>query len=194
MNDVPSVVDLDAADLEWGEHQIAGADQPARMVMLRMDAEAGVRTVLVQFPDGWRRDATGHQPAAEEMVLLSGALSISGLEVSTEHLLVMEPRATRSATSVRGETSAVVWFSGPGGGWAEGEAPDGGEGRLLDLGPSLARDPRAGLAGSVEASEAVGGAVFATDVEVLWPAARRWAFVPAGSSVPDVAGLAVVHT
>ena len=69
-----TLVDLDAADLQWLEHNIAGSDQPARLVMLHADAERQTRTVLVSFPPGWTRDAVGHQPAGEEMVILSGAL------------------------------------------------------------------------------------------------------------------------
>jgi hypothetical protein len=194
VSDQPDVIDLDSADLVWGEHRIAGAEQPARMVMLRADADLGVRTVMVQFPEGWRRDDIGHQPAAEEMVLLSGALTISGLEVSTGQLLVMEPQATRAATSVRGETRAVVWFSGPGGGWTDGEAADGGKGEVLLADGSLVRSSRPGLVGTVVGREAVAGEVFDTDVEVLWPTARRWAYVPAGVAVPAVDGFALVHT
>ncbi|MGN0063293.1 MAG: hypothetical protein ACI379_03560 [Nocardioides sp.] len=38
------------------------------------------------------------------------------------------------------------------------------------------------------------GEVFPTDVEVLWPGARTWAYVPAGEPVPAIDGLAFVHT
>ena len=44
---------------DWIDHAIAGSDRPARLSMLRADAERGTRTVLVGFPDGWRRDADG---------------------------------------------------------------------------------------------------------------------------------------
>ena len=62
--------DLDGADLEWREHQISGSEKPARMVLLHADAERQTRTVMVEFPPGWKRDAVGHQPAGEEMVIL----------------------------------------------------------------------------------------------------------------------------
>ena len=71
------ITDLDSPDLTWIEHHIAGSDDPARLAMLHADAARQTRTVLVQFPPGWRRDAVGHQPAGEEMVILSGALSMS---------------------------------------------------------------------------------------------------------------------
>jgi hypothetical protein len=194
MTDQLTIVDLDADDLAWGEHQIAGAERPARIVFLRADPELGTRTVLVRFPDGWRRDAVGHQPAAEEMAVLDGALSISGLTCATGQVLVVEPHATRAATSTADGTRAVVWFSGAGGGWAGGEAADAGRAQVLTADPGLARGERAGLVGTLAGREDVAGAVLDTDAEVLWPQARRWVFVPAGTAVPAIAGYAIVHT
>ncbi|MCL3818685.1 hypothetical protein [Aeromicrobium wangtongii] len=194
MTDQLTIVDLDADNLAWGEHQIAGAERPARIVMLRADSERGTRTVMVRFPDGWTRDAVGHQPAAEEMVVLGGALSISGLTCAPGQVLVVEPKATRAATSTADGTRAVVWFSGAGGGWTDGEAADAGSAELLTADRTLTRGARDGLVGTLTAREDAAGAVFDTDVEVLWPEARRWAFVPAGGAAPDIAGLAIIHT
>ncbi|MFI5429776.1 hypothetical protein [Aeromicrobium sp. UC242_57] len=194
MTDQPTAVDLDSADLAWGEHQIAGAEKPAGIVMLRANPEQGTRTVIVRFPDGWTRDAVGHQPAGEEMVVLDGALSISGLTCGAGQALVVEPKATRAATSTLDGTRAVVWFSGAGGGWADGEAADAGSTELLTVDAALSRGPRDGLVGSLAARDDVAGAVFGTDVEIVWPGARRWAFVPAGTATPDVTGLAIIHT
>ena len=145
MSDQLTIVDLDGDDLAWGEHQIAGAEQPAGIVMLRVDAARGARTVMVHFPDGWSRDAVGHQPAGEEMAVLDGALSISGLTCAAGQVLVVEPHATRAATSTADGTRAVVWFSGPGGGWADGAAADAGRAEVhpadADAGPWPARRP-----------------------------------------------------
>ena len=52
-----AITDLDSPDLTWIEHAIAGSDLPARLCMLRADEARGTRTVFVEFPDGWRRDA-----------------------------------------------------------------------------------------------------------------------------------------
>ncbi|WP_185995304.1 hypothetical protein [Nocardioides campestrisoli] len=189
-----TVVDLDSEELVRGQHAIAGAAQPAAIVMLGADPSAGTRTVLVEFPDGWSREATGHQPAGEEMVVLSGALTISGLTCGVGQSLVVEPHATRSATSTTDGTRAVVWFSGPGGGWADGEAEQAGAAEVLAADETLDRGPRAGLVGTLRGLASAAGLVFDTDVDVLWPQARRWADVPAGTPVPDVAGPAIVHT
>lgn len=188
-----TLVDLDAPDLTWIDHAIAGSDRPARLSMLRADAERGTRTVLVRFPDGWRRDATGHQPAGEEMVILSGALSISGHTAAAGEYLVVEPKATRSATSVADGTSAVVFFSGAGGGWADGEASDAGSISVAPVVPGDLRDERAGLVGTASVLAEADRQVFDVDVDVVWPATRQWAHVPAGHPTPDVPGQAVVR-
>lgn len=194
MTDQLTIVDLDGDDLAWGEHQIAGAEKPAHIVLLGANAELGTRTVMVRFPAGWTRDAVGHQPAGEEMAVLDGALSISGLTCGVGQVLVVEPNATRAATSTADGTRAVVWFSGAGGGWADGEAADAGRAEVLPADANLARATCDGLAGTLTAREDAAGAVFETDVEVLWPDARRWALVPAGTAAPDIAGFAIIHT
>ncbi|WP_110241509.1 hypothetical protein [Nocardioides gilvus] len=187
------VVDLTSDDLTWFEASIAGAELPARMSMLHQDADRGVRSVLVDFPDGWRRDAVGTQPAAEEMLPLSGSLSISGVTASPGQLLVIEPRALRAATSTTDGTRAVVFFTGAGGGWMDGEELVTGEKSLHDLGEGLVRGPRPGFAGLLEWRDEVRGATFFADAEVVWVQAQQYAFVPAGQRVPDVAGAAVVR-
>lgn len=187
------VIDLDSPDLTWGTHQIAGAELPAGMTMLRADAERGTRVVVVTFPDGWRRDATGNQPAGEEMVVLTGALSISGLTISAGQMLIASPFATRAATTVVDGTSALVWFSGPGGGWSDGEADLPGAAVVHTVDATLSRPAADGLVGSIEARESVAGETFADDVDLYWPAARTWAFVPAGTAAPQIEGLAIIH-
>lgn len=188
-----TLVDLDAADLEWREHHIAGSDRPARLVLLHADAERQTRTVLVQFPPGWSRDAVGHQPAGEEMVILSGALSISGVTAGLGDYLVVEPRATRAATSVEDDTRAVVWFSGPGGGWTDGEAADAGTASVAALVAGQQRGPHAELVGTVTVHDQLSEQAFEADVDVLWTADATWAHVPAGDVVPARAGQAIVH-
>lgn len=188
-----TVVDLTGPDLEWRDHAISGSDSPARMVLLHADAERETRTVMVRFPPGWSRDAVGRQPAGEEMVMLSGALSISGHTAGVGEFLLIEPRATRSATSAADDTCAVVFFSGPGGGWVDGPDVDPGAITVSPVTDGLGRPTSARMPGSVSVLAAAGGAVLDADADVLWPESRQWAFVPAGSAVPDVPGRAVVR-
>ena len=188
-----TTIDLDGSDLQWAEHNIAGSDQPAKLVMLHADAERQTRTVLVQFPPGWKRDAVGHQPAGEEMVILTGALSISGVTAGLGDYLVVEPRATRSATSVADDTRALVWFSGPGGGWTDGAADDAGTATVAPLAAGEQRGAHAELVGTVTVHDELTEQAFDADVDVLWTEGRHWAHVPAGTPVPARPGRAVVH-
>jgi len=185
--------DLDGADLEWREHAISGSDKPARMVLLHADAERQTRTVMVAFPPGWKRDAVGHQPAGEEMVILDGALSISGSTAAVGDFLVIEPRATRSATSAADDTRALVWFSGPGGGWTDGPAADAGTLGAAPLAVGTQRGPVDELVGTVSVHDELSEQAFEADVDVLWTEDRHWVHVPAGSTVPARPGRAVVH-
>jgi len=188
-----TTTDLDGADLVWLEHNIAGSDQPAKLVMLHADAERQTRTVLVRFPPGWKRDAVGHQPAGEEMVILDGALSMSGVTAGLGDYLVVEPRATRSATSVADGTQALVWFSGAGGGWTDGAAADAGTATVAPLAAGEQRGPHDELVGTVTVHDELAEQAFDADVDVLWTEARQWAHLPAGTTVPAYPGRAVVH-
>lgn len=188
-----SPTDLTSPELRWFEAAIAGADLKARMCMLHEDADRGVRTVLVEFPDGWRRDAVGTQPAAEEMVPLSGSLSISGVTAKPGQLLVIQPRALRSATSTTDGTRAVVFFTGAGGGWVDGEELVAGSMSLHELGPALLRGPGPGFAGLVEWRAEVAGGKFFADTEIVWTESQQYAFVPAGEPAPAGEGPAVVR-
>ncbi|NPC97653.1 hypothetical protein [Nocardioides sp. zg-DK7169] len=188
-----SIVELDSPDLAWGQHTVAGADVPAGMVMLHADAQRPYRAVLVGFPDGWRRDVTGNQPAGEEMVVVSGALHISGRTCAVGEVLLAEPHATRAATSTEPGTRAVVWFTGTPGGWSEGEAEHPGNLDVVPIAPGVLRGPSDTLPGTVEVREDVSGAVFDSDVDLVWPDAQRYLHLPAGTPAPQVAGPAVVR-
>ncbi len=187
------IVDLDSPDLAFNSYAIAGSDVAADLAMLHADDSRAVRAVLVAFPDGWRREGTGHQPAAEEMVVLSGALSMSGQTCDTEHLLSAAPHATRSATSVLDGTRAVVWFAGAPGGWQEGAPSEPGVLRVLPLAPGTVRAPVDGLIGSVEVREDVAGATFDVDADLVWPGSAQYAHLPAGTPAPQVPGRVVVR-
>ena len=188
-----TLVDLTSDDLSWFEAQIAGAELKARMTMLHSDAERGVRTVLVAFPDGWRRDAIGTQPAGEEMICLTGALTVTGITATPGNFLTITPRALRSATSTEDGTRAVVWFTGEGGGWVDGKELVSGTATLSVLDEGFVRQPQEGLRGRVELQQDVSGRTFEVDVEVVWPDGQQYAYVPAGQSVPEASGRALVR-
>ncbi len=59
--------------------------------------------------------------------------------------------------------------------------------------PGDLRDERAGLVGTASVLAEADRQVFDVDVDVVWPATRQWAHVPAGHPTPDVPGQAVVR-
>ncbi|MBW9205583.1 hypothetical protein KV102_16160 [Mumia sp. zg.B53] len=179
--------------LEWASFAPAGADQKAEMVLLHQSADATSRTVLVRFPARWQRAMTGNQPAGEEMLVLEGALSMSGSTCRPGQILVVEPRATRSETGVEDETRALVWFSGAAGGWVEGVAPEPGTIAVTDLAPGVVRPGGGALSGSVELRDGADLGAFPTDADVYWPALGRWAHLAAGEAAPSGEGTAVVR-
>lgn len=188
-----SVVDLLSDELAFVEAPIAGAPGKVRMSMLNVDEARGVRSVLVAFPDGWRREAVGTQPAGEELVVVRGALTLSGLTAEPGKLLHVTPRALRSGTSTQDCTRAVVWFTGAGGGWVEGDELVAGTATLDALADGFVREPVEGLHGRVEHRSGVAGASFTQDVEVVWFETAQYARVGSGDAVPDVDGPAAVR-
>ncbi|MGH1564992.1 hypothetical protein [Mumia sp. DW29H23] len=179
--------------LEWASFAPAGADQKAEMVLLYQSADATSRTVFVRFPAGWQRAMTGHQPAGEEMLVLEGALSMSGSTCRPGQLLVVEPRATRSQTGTEDETRALVWFSGAAGGWTEGPADEPGTLTVSDLAPGTVRAGGGTLSGSVEQVDGADLGSFDHEVDVYWPSLGRWAHLGAGEAAPAGEGVAVVR-
>ncbi|WP_370614865.1 hypothetical protein [Mumia sp. Pv 4-285] len=190
-----TVTDLYDDALSWNSFSPAGADVPAEMVMLRSVAGSNSRTVLVRFPAGWSRSKTGYQPAGEEMLVLTGALTMSGQTGKPGHLLVVEPRATRADTATTGETRALVWFSGAPGGWTEDvlDEAEAGAISVLPVSADLRREPSDALPGLVEVIGDVSGRTFDNDVDLVWLASGQWAHVTAGEPAPEVGGEAVVR-
>ncbi|KHL15780.1 hypothetical protein CLV56_0586 [Mumia flava] len=185
--------DLRDDDVEWIGFAPAGADQKAELVMLYQSADATRRAVLVRFPAGWERTITGHQPAGEEMVVLSGALAMSGRTCTPGTMLVVTPRATRSATATPEETRAVVWFSGAAGGWSPTESDEPGEVSLRPLEPGVVRPATPGLSGSVEVVDGSTLTTFEVEVDLISPGEGRWFHLAAGERAPGLAGDVVVR-
>ncbi len=91
-------------------------------------------------------------------------------------------------------TSALIFFSGPGGGWTEGHHEAPGDISTAPLADGIVRPAGGEMTGSVSVCAAVAGAVFDTPVDVVWVAELRWAHVPAGEPAPAIDGPAVVRS
>ena len=188
-----SIVDLTSDAHEWLEASVAGAAHTVRMYPLHVDLQHGTRSVLIAYPDGWRRDGAGTQPAGEELVPLSGAFTLSGHRAVPGSVLVITPRALRSETSSDDGTRAVAFFSGPGGGWEAGDASVAGRVETRELAEGLVREDTIGLVGHLEVVPEVPEDGFGVDAEIVWLEAKRYAFVPRGGIPPEVEGRALVR-
>lgn len=188
-----STTDLASDQHEWLEASIAGAELKARMYPLHVDLVRGTRSVLLTFPDGWNRPSTGTQPAGEEFVPLTGALTLSGHRVGAGEVLVATPRCLRSNTFSEDGTRAVVFFSGPGGGWEDGDASVCGTIEKHALVDGFVRPETEDLVGRLELLDALPEDGLDVDVECVWIDAQKYAFVPRGGIPPQVEGRVVVR-
>ena len=94
------------------------------MKRLSVDPESGASSALVEFPAGWHRSGTGHYLVDEEVYLLSGDLTVSGVRY-TEHCYSFLPAGyTRSASHSENGALAIAFYSGEPR-WHAGEAPAG---------------------------------------------------------------------
>lgn len=82
--------------------------------MLRDDREARSRTLLVRFPAGWARPETGSYEASEEVLILSGTLTMSGRTYEPGEWAFLPPGWLREGTWAKdGEVIALARFDGP---------------------------------------------------------------------------------
>lgn len=180
----PLLIDLDGP-LDWQEHDIPGGSEPVRLARLRV----GVNTVnAVRFPAGWRRAADGAYESAEEFTVLTGALHMSGAIFVEPHWAYVPAGWRRTNTHVHEEVLAVARFEGPPR-WREGT---GEVFRVLEstpLGPDRELRPA-----HTRLVAALGPEPAAETLEVLSTRARRWAWVPAGASIPALEGPLIVRT
>lgn len=185
--------------LDWEPFDVPGGTEPVSLLRLRAERGARAFTVLVRFPEGWKRPTPGFYEAAEDVVFLAGELTINDATYRAgewAHLPVGYPRRSSLAHA---ETLAVARFSGSAR-WRDGEGGASAEPALqrtltFDGGARSPLGTGAGVllrAGSPDSSWIVDapppGASSPIDAELLDVAARAWAFVPAGEPFPTFAG------
>jgi hypothetical protein len=177
------VVDL-AGDLDWNAFEIPGATIPARIVTLHVDPSRA-RSLLVEFPEGFRRDVEGWYECAEELVVIEGGLEMSGQTYRPNDWAWIPAGAPRTATAAKPSMLALARFDGPAR-WHEGSAPSTGPVRRDVLG-DRARVLRRGAQESTWLTEPPSG-VADSDTELLAIESRTWARVPAGATFPALEG------
>jgi hypothetical protein len=187
-------------DLDWQGFEIPGGSAAVRIALLRVEPETRARTLLVRFPDGWRREIAGAYEAAEEFVVLEGILAMSGATYREGDWAYVPRGLMRRATVASPSVLTLARFDGPARWIAQAE-----EGRtapalhraLVPEGEAVASPLGAGRAWPLRRGELESawlmerpepGRPAPLDVELLDLGARVWAWVPAGAALPHLAG------
>lgn len=192
MSGQPALIDLRSADHSWRTVGIGGATTDVELARLHVDRATRASSSLVRFPTGWTRPGTGYYSCAEELLVLDGAIQVSGIEYRAGDYGYLPPYVTRSASGSAAGCLAVAWFSGVPT-WIEGTA----EGFAENAGrhgpasgcrrPTGQRVQGAAYVGAVDSSR-----VGAVDTELVtldgW-----WTLVPAGVVPPALGGEALVR-
>lgn len=159
---------------------IPGGNAPVPMAVLREEPAIRARTLVVRFPAGWHRPGPGYYEAAEELIVLDGALTMSGVTYHPGDYGYVPAHATRFETSVEAETLVFARFDGP-------ARYREGEGTSQEPQPAGPPDPTRLIA-------VAGGSPAPVDTELLELATNRWCFVEKGMLFPAFDGLCFART
>lgn len=111
-----------SGERDWRDIEIGGGTPSVRLERLHYDRATKASTSLVEFPAGWTRPDTGWYPCAEELHVISGSITVSGLTYEAGGYGYMPPFYSRIDSSSDG-CLALAWFSGAPG-WNLGTAED----------------------------------------------------------------------
>lgn len=120
----PHIEFIQQQDLPFQDVIMAGGGAEAAVGVKRLsaDPESGASSILLQLPPGWRRPGTGHYLADEEMYVLEGGLSLSGIEYR-EHSYAHLPGGYTRADAHSESGALVLAFYSRTPEWIDGEAP-----------------------------------------------------------------------
>lgn len=189
-----NLIDLRSADLEFTAVTLPEATSPIGLARLHADPGTGAAVSLVRFPAGWQRPATGHYTTAEEFVLLSGELVISGIHFVAGDCGFLPAFTSREATSSPRGCLALAWFAGTPR-WVSGvtdsttnPAPPAD---IIHSSPASQLRPRS-APGSARIGEPPTHATMPT--EVLSLSTWQWIIVHPGQPVPALPAPMLVRT
>ncbi|HEX9695240.1 MAG TPA: hypothetical protein VGB64_02880 [Actinomycetota bacterium] len=175
----------------WAEFPIPGGAAPVPIVQLRFDPASRAQTLFVRFPAGWSRPVSGFYEAAEEFVVISGTLRMSGATYEPGDWGYVPAGSVRTATDVLGECLVFARFDGPAR-WREAAEAAGPAPMTAPL-SGEPRELRRGDGSIVRYGPVEAGVPAAGDTEVLDLARAAYAFVAAGSPLPPVDGACFVR-
>jgi hypothetical protein len=186
-------LDLRAVEPDrWMRAVLKGTDVEVELVVLHHDPLTGAATSVVRFPPGLRRDELGCYPAAEELVVLDGALDFAGRTFVAGDYVYVPPRVQRTPMASPDGLLVLAWFSGAPAWLTDPDEAAGGDVGHASLKPGVLRPPSDDVPGTTQ----VETALQPTDVdrEVLDIPTGRWCFLPAGTATPTATGPFVTRT
>ena len=177
---------------EWHDLTLPGSDRPVRLRRLHADDRTKASVSVVRFPPGWRRAVTGHYLAAEEFLVLEGAINVVA-EHNAGDYVYLPPRTARVDTISPQGALVVAYFSAPPQ-WIDGppQTPPPQE-PVFGRPTGVLRDNAPEVNGGCQAVAELGPEPLAVDRDVIWLADSTWEWVPAGA-VPRGAGPALVRS
>lgn len=176
----------------WTPIDIPGGSAPVPIVVLRRDPASRAQTMFVRFPAGWSRPVAGFYEAAEELVVISGVLHMSGITYKPGDWGYIPAGSVRTSTDTPEECVVFAHFDGPARWQAAAEAS--GPPHMTETLSGAPRVLRSGDGSQASFGPLKPDEVAATDTEVLELERSTFAFVAAGQSLPAVDGACFVRT
>jgi hypothetical protein len=184
-----ATIDLRTGDLPWRLMTIPDSTPDVSLCRLHVEPRTKASVAVVRFPPGWARAGVGHYRCAEQFVVLSGRLEVSGIVYVEGEYGYLPARAARSASRAPGGCLAVAWFSGPPA-WAAGPA------LAAPAEPALhgrVGDPPGGVGGGAEGRDRAPAAPVEATTELLWSESGRWCLLPSGATPPSIPGPVLIR-
>jgi hypothetical protein len=128
----PYIDFIQQQDLPFEKVNLGSDRGESRLKRLSVDAETGASSNLIAFSAGWRRREPSHVLADQDLYVLSGDLTLSGVTY-TEHSYAFLPSGYTRADSYSERGALVLTFNSAAFVRVPGEAPSGSvdEARLV---------------------------------------------------------------
>jgi hypothetical protein len=101
-----------SSPLEWEEELFPGTELPVQVARLRRGPD-GRSANAVLLPAGWSRHQLVHYQGYEEILILEGDLTMSGVAYGPTDYGFVPARASRDGTFSRTGCLVIAFFTGP---------------------------------------------------------------------------------
>ncbi|HEY3062849.1 MAG TPA: DUF4437 domain-containing protein [Chloroflexota bacterium] len=108
----PHIEFVQHQDVHADHVQLGGAGLAVEIKRLSVDSESAASSNLMVFPPGWQRAERGHFLVDEELYVLSGDLSISGVRYTEHNYGFLPAGYTRFDTFTEHGAQVLAFFSG----------------------------------------------------------------------------------